>query len=202
MAESYPLQWPEGWKRTPYRQSSRYKVQTDHAFEELLRELNALGALKGSIVVSTNVPPRNALGTPRNDGHNVSDPGVAAYWTTKAHGERVIACDRWATVRENLRALGLAVAGLRAMERAGATQILDRAFSAFGALPASSNAPVSRPWWEVFNIPQSAIGALSMSMVEARYRELAAKRHPDRTGNGDAMVELNAARDQAREHYK
>jgi hypothetical protein len=41
-----------------------------------------------------------------------------------------------------------------------------------------------------------------MSMVEARYRELAAKRHPDRTGNGDAMVELNAARDQAREHYK
>ncbi len=201
MAESYPLQWPDGWKRTAFRHASNYKVATDRAFEDLLRELNLLGALKGSIVVSTNVPPRNALGTPRNDGHNVADPGVAVYWTTKTHGERVIACDRWATVRENLRALGLAVAGLRSMERAGATQVVDRAFSAFGALPASGAAPVARPWWEVFGFTQAMIGSLSMPMITARYRELAAKNHPDRGGSAAAMTELNAAHEAAKAHY-
>jgi DnaJ-class molecular chaperone len=58
-----------------------------------------------------------------------------------------------------------------------------------------------RPWWEVFEIPKEAVVALSVGMVEARYRELAAKFHPDRGGNPEAMTELNRARDDARKHY-
>lgn len=202
-AESYPLKWPDGWPRTDAwrRRSARYKVSIESAVKELHATLGLMGASPGSIVISSNVPPRNALGTPRNDGFNVADPGVSVWWTTKAHGERVIACDRWSTVRENVRACGLAVEALRAMERAGATQILDRAFTAFGALPAASAAPVVRPWWEVLEVPQAAIGALSLAMVEARYRELATKAHPDRGGSDAAMAELNRARDEARRHY-
>ena len=201
MAEAFPLACPEGWPRTPYRRSTNYKVSIDKAVDELHRSLAQLGALKGSIILSSNVPPRNALGTPRNDGHQVADPGVAVYWTTKAHGQRVIACDRWASVRENVRAIGMAVEGLRAIERAGATQILERAFSAFGALPASEAAPIKRAWWTVLGFPEALIGSLSAAVTDARWRELAAKAHPDRGGSDAAMVELNNARDQARAHY-
>lgn len=198
---SFPLQWPEGWKRTQYPRRAPYQIELTRAYDQLIHTVEKLGALKGSIVVSTNVPPRNALGTPRNDGAQVSDSGVAVYWTTKAHGERVVACDKWNTVRDNVRAIGLALEGLRAMDRAGASQILDRAFTAFGALPPSSGAEVVRPFWEVFEIPQTTLAVLSLAMVEARYRELAAKAHPDKGGSDAAMAELNRARDDARRHY-
>lgn len=200
-AEAYPLAWPDGWPRTKYRRSSSYKTAIDQAVDELHWSLTKLGAIKGSIILSSNVPPRNALGTPRNDGHNVADPGVAVYWTTREHGQRVVACDRWSTVRENLRAIGLALEGLRAIERAGATQILERAFSAFGALPAAETVPVERPWWEVLGFPEALIGSLSTAVVDARYRELALSAHPDRNGTPAAMIELNRAREQARAHY-
>lgn len=203
MADSYPLQWPDGWQRTSPggRRSAPYKVDITTAVDELHGVLKRLGALSGSVVLSSNVPPRNALGTPRNDGHNVADPGVAVYWTTRAHGERVVACDKWATVRENVRAIGLALEGLRAMERAGATQILERAFQAFGALPAAAAAPTVRPWWQVLELSEGMIGELDIAMVEARYRKLAAKAHPDHGGSEVAMAELNLAREQARAHY-
>lgn len=201
MANAFPLQWPEGWNRTAYRRSAPYKVAVDKAHEELVRELLLLGAAKGSLVVSSNVPPRNTFGAPRNDGATVSDPGVAVYWVSKSHGERVMACDRWDSVRGNIRAIGMAVAGLRAIDRAGASQILDRAFSAFGALPASSAVPAARAWWTVLGFPQELLKALSPAVVDARYRELAYKAHPDRGGSAAEMAELNAAREQAKAHF-
>jgi hypothetical protein len=176
-------------------------VTIEDAVASLMNELKLLGAVRGSVVLSSNVPPRNALGTPRNDGFNVSDPGVAVWWVDRKHGERVIACDKWNSVRENVRALGLAVAGLRAIDRAGASQILDRAFTAFGALPPSSEAKPTRQWWEVFGFPQDATKWLTLAVLEARYRELASKAHPDRGGSDAEMVELNNARAQARAHF-
>lgn len=201
-SRAFPLQWPEGWPRTPghKRGRSHYKVTPDRALNELMRGLKLLGALRGSVVVSTNVPLRND-GLPYANTRRPDDTGVAVYWSTRTHGERVVACDRWTDVHENIRAIGLAIDGLRAIERAGASQILERAFTAFGALPASSAAPVARPWWEVLGFTQEMLGALSVGVVDARYRELAAKAHPDRGGTQEAIVELNNARDAARRHY-
>ena len=203
MAQAFPLQWPDGWARTAshQRRSAPYKLEINRAVDEVHNSLRQLGALSGSVVISSNVPPRNALGTPRNDGHNVWDPGVSIWWATRAHAERVVACDRWQTVRENVRAIGLALEGLRSIERAGASQILERAFSSFGALPAAASAPVARPWREVLGFPQSLLASLSTAVTEARYRKLAAKAHPDKGGTVAAMVELNAAREQALAHY-
>jgi hypothetical protein len=200
-SQSYPLKWPKGWKRTQYRKRSAYKVTVDRAYEDLVRSLTLLGALKGSIIVSTNVRPRNALGTPRNDGATVSDPGVAVFWQTRAHKEQVIACDRWDSVKDNIRACGKAVEAMREMERAGASQVLDQMFTAFGALPASPDAVAARPWWQVFNFSHALIGELSLPMIDARYRELSKSAHPDRGGPPEQMLELNAAYEQARRHY-
>lgn len=202
-ASMYPLKWPEGWKRTPQyqRRSAPYKVTIDKAVKELHASLQRLGALSGSIVVSSNVPPSNGLGVPKNDGTKVADPGVSVWWTTRAHGERVIACDRWASVRENVRACGLALEALRSLERAGASQILERAFTAFGELPAPEGAIKARPWWEVLEFTEAMLPALSLGVIDARYRELAVKAHPDRGGTQEAIVELNNAREQARRHF-
>lgn len=176
-------------------------MEIEKAVRELQTELRGLGATEGSVIISTNVPPRSAFGPPRNNGYDVEDPGVAVYWTTKQHGERMLACDRWSSIRENLRAVGVAVHGLRLMERAGATQILERAFQAFGELPPASVDPV-RPWWEVLGMPQDVATSLSLPMIEARYRELVTKSHPDKGGSPEALIELNRAIEDAREHYK
>lgn len=202
MAEAYPLNWPEGWARTPAgrRRRAPYKLPPDAATQHLVGELGRLGAIKSSVVISTNMPIRRD-GLPYANVRAPEDPGVAVYWSTQAFKDRAIGCDKWDKLHDNIHAIGLAIAALRAIDRAGASQILERAFSAFGALPPSNAAPVVRPWWDVLDIPQSAIGVLSIAMVEARYRELATKAHPDRGGSDAAMAELNAAREQAKAHY-
>jgi len=202
MANAFPLQWPHGWPRTPVskRTRSKYKVGFVLALEQLRNSLRLLGAHTSTIIVSTNVPLRRD-GQPYADETRFDDPGVAVYWSTSTHSGQMIACDRWTLVHENIHAIGMAVDALRAIERAGASQILERAFSAFGALPASQDAPVKRPWWDVLMFPKELLGALTMPVVEARYRELAPKAHPDRVGSEAAMVELNQARAEAKAHY-
>ena len=200
MAEAYPLAWPEGWARTPAtkRRRAPYRVGAHAAKENLLHELQLLGGY--NVVISTNMPTKSN-GMPYANVGNVEDPGVAVYWSTKAYKERCIACDKWLAVYDNVHAIGKAIGALRSLDRIGASQVLERAFSAFGALPPSSSAPVVRPWWEVLEIPQAAIGALSLAMVQARFRELTTKHHPDRGGSQAFMVELNKAFQQAQEHY-
>lgn len=202
MAEAYPLAWPEGWARTAAHRRRRapYKLNPEAATQHLVAELGRLGAIKTTVVISTNMPIRRD-GLPYANVRAPEDPGVAVYWSTQAFKDRAIGCDKWDKLHDNIHAIGLAIAALRAIDRAGASQILERAFSAFGALPASSAAPIVRPWWEVFGFTQAIIGALSMPMVEARYRELASRNHPDRGGSAEAMTELNAAREQAKAHY-
>jgi len=202
MASAVPLQWPEGWSRTPISQRRRapYKLTPDRAASELIHSLKLLGVMGGSIIVSTNIPVRKD-GLPYSTLREPDDQGVAVYWHTRAHGERVMACDKWLRVHENIRAIGLAVEGLRAIDRAGASQILERAFSAFGALPASSAAPVVRPWWEVLGLQEGSLQFVDAVMCEAKYRDLARKAHPDQGGSEAAMTELNQAREQMRQHF-
>lgn len=203
MAEAFPLQWPEGWARTPSHKRRRapYKLSPDAATEHLLRELKLLGAHRSSIVISSNLHLRHdGLPYARQPALQ-ADSGVAVYWSTPAFKDRVIACDRWERAHDNIHAIGLAVSGMRAIERAGATQIMERAFTAFGALPAAAAAPVKRPWWEVLGLKQEALSFATLPMIEAQYRDLAAKAHPDRGGQPGEMVELNRARHEARAHF-
>lgn len=204
MATSYPLAWPEGWQRTPVsrRRDARYKVSGQAAIEHLLNEVRLLGAHRSSVVLSTNIVVRgDGLPYARQPRYMVEDPGVAIYWSTHAFKDRVIACDKWRDVYDNIHALGLAVAGMRAIERAGASQVMERAFTSFGALPAAASAPVQRPWWEVLGMQEGAIAFVDAVMLEAKYRELARKAHTDSGGSEDAMAELNRAREEMRRHY-
>lgn len=104
-----------------------------------------------------------------------------------------MACDRWLKVGENMRAIWHALEALRSLERCGASQILERAYAGFAALPAAGRV---KPWREVlFSAPYPA--RYDADVVDAAYRELAVIHHPDRGGSHERMVEINQAREAA-----
>ena len=203
MPQAYPLQWPSDWKRTAptERRRAAYKVTDGQCLKSLEAELRRIGA--SNIVISTNIQTKpNGLPYVNQPGV-IEDPGVAVYYSTQDFKDRVIAGDKWQRVYHNAYAIAKALEALRAVERSGATQILDRIFSAFGALPAAEAAPKTRAWWDVLQLTRSAIdqGVIDLPMLEARYRTLAKRAHPDAGGAPGAMAELNEAMAAARRHF-
>jgi hypothetical protein len=174
MAEAFPLQWPVGKPRTSGRRKSRF--DRDRGFgrtrDELLQELARLGAT--DLVLSTNIPLRRD-GLPYADAREPQDPGVAVYFR-RAGRPFVMACDGYVTVRENLRALALTVEALRTMDRHGAGQLLEDAFTGFAALPPPR--PADPPWNEVLGVPAGC----GLEKARAAFKDLAFKSHPDRAG--------------------
>ena len=208
--DAYPCLWPEGWERTKAfdRKRSKYELAFARARDDIMRQLKLLGARE--IVVSTNIPLRRD-GLPLAGMAEPKDPSVAVYWAERdkwdpktadyKYKHRVIACDCWRTVRENLRAVGQAIESLRALKRCGATQVVERAFDGFVALPAQAgpNSNGHRPWREVLKLVNLAGPPFVIqAAVEASYKTLARERHPDVAGGShDAMAELNRAREEA-----
>lgn len=191
VAEAYPLYWPDGWPRTAAgkRTHSLYKLSLARSMVELMDEVYRLGGRQA--VLSTNVPTRRD-GLPYASMREPDDPGVAVYFLYRGK-QRCFACDKWRTVRENVRALSMAISALRSLERCGVTEMLDRAFAGFMALPDPER---TKSWWNVLGVPREA----GREQIETAYRELARLHHPDKeNGNGERMAEINEAVRRARE---
>ncbi|MDB4942990.1 MAG: DnaJ domain protein [Labilithrix sp.] len=202
MIARYPLTWPAGQPRTPpgRRRDADFKVDLGRARDELLHSLQLLGGT--SVVLSTNIPLRQD-GLPYANWREPDDGGVAVYFdraiptptpdepqhTTKR--PFVIACDTYRKVRWNLRAIGATVEALRAIQRHGASSMLEQAFTGFAALPQSTAAPA---WWDALGVPETA----DAITVREAYRELARIHHPDAGGDHARMAEINRAFDAAR----
>ena len=184
MTQAYPLAWPQGWPRTAKPQRSRFDVTPDKAMQELVWEIQRMGARYP--VISTNVALRRD-GRPyagaKPDGN---DAGVAVYFERKGK-QMVFACDRWDRVQDNMRAIQKTIDAMRGIERWGASDMMERAFSAFEALP-----PPKSPW-DILGVPKGS----DKDAINAAYRRKAQGAHPDRGGSDGAMAELNRARDEA-----
>lgn len=203
-AKAFPLTWPEAYPRTPAdkRRLAPYKVTYEKALRELTLEVRRLGGTY--LVISANVPLRDD-GMPYADAarRRIPDPGVAIYFQRKG-GPVVMACDAWDQPHHNIRALGLTIEGMRAIQRSGAGHLLERAFTGFKALPPASGVPApppAKPWWEVLGCPKDMT---EVDIVRAYYKTAAKKNHPDIIGESghDATIEINRAWEEAQEQLK
>jgi hypothetical protein len=130
-------------------------------------------------------------------------PGVAVYFQFRAR-PMVMARDAYRTAASNIRSIGLAIDGMRSIERHGGGEMMQRSFEGFAQLPppAGSKAAELRPWRVVLGmegVDRTLINDFQKAIAEDRYRKLAKERHPDVSGgSAEAFAELNAAIVQAR----
>lgn len=214
--EPFPLQWPDGWRRTPdnARRSSKFghkcqgQVSLPFAWNFLGLEVGRLGGVNG--IITTDLPT-NSRGIPYASGR-VADVGVAVWFVLPdAVGtphERVYACDKWTSVAENMYAIGKSIEAMRGLERWGAADAVNRAFSGFTALSSGSGEeyvgappppppPPRRTWREVLGETFAAWPELDRDelydLAKSRHRKLMKLRHPDVGGTHEQAMELNVA---------
>jgi len=182
-AEAYPLHWPAGWPRNRYPKRARFDASFAVARDSLFKQIKMLGGTH--IVLSSNIALRRD-GLPLAGQRQPTDKGVAVYFLRRGR-QMVFACDRWDKVEDNMRAVEKTIDAIRGIERWGASEMMERAFQAFEALPAPKSC------WEVLGLFPGA----SREAVQQAYRDKARAAHPDAGGTDAAMAELNRARDEA-----
>lgn len=181
----WPLEWPQGHKRTVSRESPRFKTGSFAAERDyLLTELSRLKAKQ--VIISSNISLRQD-GLPYSGQKQPNDPGVAVYFQRQGR-DLCLACDRWSKVEDNVRAIADAIECIRTIERRGTGQMVDAAFSGFVQLPPKKD---DVPWWQVLGV----VPGIHSDLVVDQYRQLVRKHHPDAGGSTDKMAEINAAFD-------
>lgn len=209
--QAFPLQWPVGWKRMKAadrklgrfnKKERQYNSDSTHSWQrskwltvsdgvDRVREtLEAMGISRNDIVISTNVRTR-LDGLPRSGEKEPEDPGVAVYWR-QDYGKpmRCIAIDRYTNVADNLAAVAATLEAMRAIERHGGAEILERTFTGFAALPEKA----SQAWREVLGIGKENP---TSSEVDTAYKRLLLIHHPDHGGDRDKLQAVVEARKQA-----
>lgn len=165
-----------------------------NARDGLLDEIKLLGGR--NVIISTNVKTyiKNGQEVPYAKQDRLDDCGVAVYFTLK-NEQRVFACDRWSRIQDNIQAIRKTIEALRGIERWGSSEMLNRVFTGFAALPDTA----STAWWIVlgFDSPNRPLAEF-----EAAYRQKARTAHPDVGGDNEEMAALNAAIQQAREKVR
>lgn len=199
-ANSFPLHWPEGWPRTrtpqPARfQSFRQSISLPTALNRLFGELRLLGvdADAATTILSTNV--RVTLrGTPDGKAATPRDAGVALYF--KLNGkDRVLACDKWLRVADNVAAIAAHINAIRKIDRYG-VGTMDQVFAGYAALP-----PRGGTWRATLGFEFDALP--TPDEIHHAYVDRAKVAHPDKAGgSAESMAALNAARDAGLQEYR
>lgn len=171
-------------------------------------------------MITSNIPTSSR--DIARDSAGEGDPGVAV-WFWHDDALRALACDRWASIAENLHAIALTIEALRSLDRWGVADATANAMDGFRpALPAATGsspdiprstalaahaqrqpipvvardrATAAAPHWRTVLLAQD-LGA-DLTAIKASYRRLIAIVHPDARGQTEHAVRLNAAWAQA-----
>lgn len=196
MIESYPLHWPAGWPRTKKPKSSLFNTSMANARDGLLEEIRLLGGR--DVIISTNQE------TYQRGGRDIpyarpmalgEDCGAAVYFTLKGEPQ-VFACDRWDRLQDNIQAIRKTIEALRGIERWGSSEMMNRVFTGFAALPETAGQSNGVTWWQVLGFDSPHYNKVQF---EQAYRKAAKTAHPDSGGSDEQMARLNWAIKQARD---
>ncbi len=179
---AYPLSWPAGWPRTKDRERARFKTTLSAALNALKIECTRLGGI--NLVLSSNC----TLGD-----ESPAECGVVAYFTLDGKGI-AIPCDRWNTVRDNVKAIALTIEALRGMDRWGAKHMITAMFTGFIALPEKTELTC----WEYLGINQNQRLMKKHELeklINDQFKACAFRDHPDHGGTPESFARLQQARD-------
>ena len=189
MKREYPLDWPLGQARTE-RPSNHApagcKDTLATAAARLDRALNLPGF--SDVALSTDVLVQGARYATEKMAH---DHAAAVAFTFQGRPYHV-GQDAWMQPRHNVWSLALMAEGLRQTVRHAGDSLFERMISGFAALPAPSRATTA------ITAPHQLLGVAAdapREVVEAAYRALARRAHPDQGGSTAQMAALTAARD-------
>ena len=184
------LTWPDHQARSTYRKKSGFQdreVQTEQWNIE--RELERWKVTK--FIVSRN-----------NQRIYAGDPGVAVWWIDRRGQLKVLACDKYDRLADNMRAIFYTLEAMRGMERWGAytaEQAAEGARARALPPPHDPEAEARLHWRDVLGLgPEHTNGlpkADQLVIAEARYRAKSREKgEPDRTLN----LAIEAARSELR----
>lgn len=190
-----PLTWPVGVPRTLTPRPAAFRCSLTVAAQHLQHQVALLCGPRdaATLVISSNMRYRRD-GMPYAQQPNIDDHGVAVYFTWRGVS-RVFACDRWNTCADNVRAIGLTIEALRGIDRWGTSDMLERVFTGFQALPnLPPDATPSAHWSVILGCAPDA----TPDEIEAAYRRAVKKAHPDHGGSETALTRVRQAREQAK----
>jgi hypothetical protein len=184
-------QWPGTLNRSPKR--ATFRSSFHQTLDLLERELGYLQARE--IVIQAAV----TLADLRNDGMLRANatphhPGIILSFESK-HGPLSYPCDRYDEWRDNLRAIGLSLEALRAVDRYGVTRRAEQ-YKGWAKLPGTVEASGFTSLEEAYQVLAAASGIVAgrHSYMDA-YRAAAAKHHPDHGGDAEQFKRVQAAKD-------
>jgi hypothetical protein len=188
---AYPLSWPDGLPRTERKANSQFRTSLSAALKNVRSSLEAFGRDSGKAVSEISISSNVTLGQDRP-----ADTGVAVWFTWDGQ-QRCIAVDRYPKPEDNLQAIHHVLEARRTEMRHGGLHVVRQTFKGFTALPAPAG---KRDWREVLGFRRDGrlTEQLTAAAIDQRYRELAAKAHPDKGGTTEQMAELNRARAEAK----
>lgn len=96
-----------------------------------------------------------------------------------------MAIDQYTRVADNLAAIAATLYAMRAIERHGGAEILERAFTGFTALPA--------PDWK---LTLGLDGDVTKEEIDKAFRKLSMRFHPDHGGDAGEFHKLVQAREE------
>lgn len=121
----------------------------------------------------------------RTVGLEADERRVRVLWTLPDRRQVALACERWATPAENLRALFHVIDGMRLAEVRGVSDLMASAYAQLGERAGGG----ARSPHEVLGIAPDAPAAVR----RAAYRALAKEHHPDAGGAAARFREITEA---------
>lgn len=141
-----------------------------------------------NIIISTNVHLRND-GYPYANYGKLDDCGIAVYFTYEKN-QVVFACDKWDKLEDNMQAIRKTIEAMRGLDRWGVSDMLNRAFTGFKALPEQTESS----WWVILGISKDS----TPEEIKKAYYAKAHDTHPDKNGgSSDEFQKVKSAYESA-----